>query len=204
MRGNRRGGGGGLTFGRLDAVDVRLELVDRLDILVLLYTVVDDTSTCKEIEVRNASVRRRLFFLWRRERERETKGMERVVERRRTSLKVRNPIFERHRPDRNASIQLLVVEVEPPNRTSVDSPTLLLEFADELDRADLGCAGDGSGWEDGSEGVKPEEQSGKRAKRRRRCVVQSIGRRTDDRAEKKEKTHLVLSSLNCPLICDVR
>lgn len=91
----------------------------------------------------------------------------RVMERRRTSLEVRNPILKRHRPDRNASIQLLVIEVESPNRTSVDSPTLLLEFADELDRADLGRAGNGSGWEDGSEGVEPEQEEEGEKRRKR-------------------------------------
>lgn len=65
--GRREEGGGALTFGRLDAVDVGLELVDRLDVLVLLYTVVDDTSTFK-----NRGKKRRVSeyvynFVWRKQ-----------------------------------------------------------------------------------------------------------------------------------------
>jgi hypothetical protein len=39
----------GLTLSRGNAVEVRLELVERLNVLVLLYRVEDDASSCKMI-----------------------------------------------------------------------------------------------------------------------------------------------------------
>lgn len=72
-----------------------------------------------------------------------------------TGLKVGDPIFERHRPDCNARVQLIFVEIEPANSTCVHSSTLLLESTDKLDGFDFRRSRDSAGGEDGSERVKP-------------------------------------------------
>ena len=74
-----------------------------------------------------------------------------------TSLQVGDSILEGHGPDSDAGIQLVLIEIEPPNSSSVDSSAFSLESTDEFDGLDLGSSRDGSGGEDGSEGVEPEQ-----------------------------------------------
>jgi hypothetical protein len=64
-----------------------------------------------------------------------------------TGLKVSNAILECHSPNGNT-------------RTGVHSSALLLQSTNELDGFDFRCAGDSSGRENGSEGVKPSNEAG--------------------------------------------
>ena len=75
-----------------------------------------------------------------------------------TGLQVSNSILEGHRSDGDASIQLVLIEIEPPDSSSVDSSAFSLESSDEFDGLDLGGSRNGSSREDGSEGVKSERR----------------------------------------------
>lgn len=67
---------------------------------------------------------------------------------RHTRLQVRGTILEGHRPDSDARVKLVRVEVESPNSSGVDPSLFLLQTADDLDCLDLGSARDRSSRED--------------------------------------------------------
>lgn len=72
-----------------------------------------------------------------------------------SGLQRRDPVLEDHRPDRDARVHRVRGKVEMADRAGVDAAALALEGRDELDRADLGRAGDGACGEDGPEGGEP-------------------------------------------------
>jgi len=69
-------------------------------------------------------------------------------------LKVYDTIFVRHRPDSNAGIQLIPVEIETAHSAGIDTSSFLLQPTDKLNSLDFRRARNGTGREDGTEGVK--------------------------------------------------
>jgi hypothetical protein len=130
-----------LTLGSIDAAHVRAELVDGLNVLILFHAVEYNTAAywAKGEHQRNILT---------------------LIISQLTGLKVSNAILECHSPNGNTRVQFILVEIEPPDGTGVHSSTFLLQSTDELDGFDFRCAGDSSGRENGSEGVKPSNEAG--------------------------------------------